>query len=334
MTIESKEFGSFKGKRVDQFTLRSDTGVEVDIMTWGVVVRDWRVPVAGGMRSVVLGFDSFDPYPDHSPHFGSIAGRVANRIRNASFELDGKTYTLPANFLTHTLHGGPEGLGQQVWNAEADTANNAVVFTHTSPDGHMGFPGEVKFTLTYALIGNKLSLRMHATADRRTPINVVQHQYFNLGTTPLIVDHSYRIESDAYTELDDELIPTGRFIPVDGTKWDLRQPRTLRDAEGNIVEYDGNLMLRDGRDLSQPVAEVVAPEGDLRLQLWTDRPGLQLYSSPWTNVNVPGGPTIGKYTGFCLEDQDLPDAVHHPGFPSIIYGPDRDYVHSCDIEIS
>lgn len=333
MTITSKPFGSFEGRQVDQFTLTSDTGVEVDILTWGVVVRDWRVPVKGAKRSVVLGFDSFDPYPDHSPHFGSIAGRVANRIGNAAFDLDGKTYRLPANFLAHTLHGGPEGLGRQVWQAEADHARNAVTFTHTSPDGHMGFPGEVKFTITYHLVDYKLSLNIHASTDARTPINVVQHQYFNLGTDPLVIDHSFWIDADQYTEVDGDLIPTGRNLSVDGTKWDLRQPRVLRDDNWKIVEYDGNLLLRPGRDPGQPVAEVVSPDGDLTLRLWTDRPGVQLYTSPWTDVDVPGGPKIGKYTGFCLEDQDLPDAVNHPEFPSIIYGPGKDYVHSCDIEI-
>ena len=97
MGIEVSTFGDYQGKRVDQFRLVSDTGVTVDIIGYGVAVRDWRVPVAGGERGVVLGFDSFDAYPAHSPHFGSLAGRVANRIKNASFELDGVTYKLPAN---------------------------------------------------------------------------------------------------------------------------------------------------------------------------------------------------------------------------------------------
>ena len=115
-------FGSFEGKRVDQFTLTSDTGVEVDILSWGVVVRDWRVPVAGGKRSVVLGFPQFDNYPQHSPYFGAVVGRVANRIGGAKFELGGKTYAIAANEKGNTLHGGPEGWGRLVWDAAPDLA--------------------------------------------------------------------------------------------------------------------------------------------------------------------------------------------------------------------
>ena len=334
MAISVSTFGEFEGSRVDQFKLKSTAGVEVDLITWGVVVRDWRVPVKGGLRSVVLGFDSFDPYPSDSPHFGSLAGRVANRIKGASFELDGKTYNPPANFAgRHSLHGGPEGLGRVNWSAEADERANAVRFTHVSPDGHMGFPGRVEFTATYTLTGNRLRLDLAAKADRRTPINVVQHQYFNLGTTDTILDHRYQIHAPAYTALDDDLIPTGAILPVKGTQWDLNAPRTLRDASGKGIDYDGNLVLATGRNQADPIAIVTAPGGDLTLKLWTDRPGVQFYNSVWTDVKA-GGKVFKKHSGFCLEDQDLPDALHNPHFPSIIYGPGHDYAHLCEIEIA
>src|SRR5690606_37233361 len=140
MAIEVSTFGEHEGKRVDQFRLTSDTGVVVDIMGLGVVVRDWRVPVNGGERGVVLGFDSLEDYVAHSPHFGALAGRVANRIKDSSFTLDGVTYQLPPNAGTLQLHGGAEGLGRQVWTGQADSANNAVRFNHFSPDGAMGYP--------------------------------------------------------------------------------------------------------------------------------------------------------------------------------------------------
>jgi len=334
MTVSVERFGAFEGNDVEQFRLVSDTGVEVDIISWGVAVRDWRVPVGDTKRSVVLGFDGFDAYPTDSPSFGSLAGRVANRIAGASFELDGATYKTPANFMgRHTLHGGPQGLGRVVWRGETDNMNNAVRFTHVSPDGHAGFPGTVAFTATYTLTGNKLKLELHAKTDKRTPINVVQHQYFNLGTTRDILDHRYQLIAPAYTELGEDLIPTGAILPAAGTVWDFNTPRTLRDANGQGIDYDGNLVLASGRRFDDPVAIVTAPDESLTLKLWTDRPGLQFYNSVWSNVNAEGR-HFGKHSGFCLEDQDFPDAVHHPHFPSTIYGPDRDYVHRCDIEIA
>jgi aldose 1-epimerase len=335
MAIAVEKFGEFEGKRVDQFTLKSDRGVEVDVINYGVAVRDWRVPVAGGLRSVVLGFDDFPAYESHSPHLGSLAGRVANRIGGASFTIDGVTYKLPANERTHTLHGGPEGLGRIVWHAEPDESRNGVRFTHRSPDGAMGFPGNVDFTATYSLTGNRLRLELAATTDRKTPISVVQHQYFNLGTGPDVLDHLYQINASAFTETDEDLIPTGTIVPVERTQYDLRQPRTLRDRFGKPVKYDCNLVLDQVRNLEDPVATVRSPDEVLTLRLWTDRPGLQFYNGVYTDIPVPGlgGRHYGNHSGFCLEDQAFPDAVHHPHFPSVWYSPERPYAHWCEIEI-
>lgn len=327
--------GEYGGKPVDQVTLTSDEGVEIDIMNYGVVVRDWRVPVAGGMRSVVLGFDTFDPYPAHSPHLGSLAGRVANRVANASFELDGKTYDLSANEGGHCLHGGPEGLGFQVWDMVPDSAGNRVRFTHHSPDGAMGFPGNVQFEAIYTLDGHRLRLDLRANADRVTPISVVQHQYFNLGTGADVLNHHVQIDADRYTPLGPGLLPTGEILPVEDTPYDLRTSRTLRDATDAPVDYDINLCLTKDRDVHQPAVVARDQNGELTLKLWSDQPGVQVYNGVWTDIAVPGlgGRTYGKYSGLCFEDQAFPDALHHDNFGSILYGPGRDYSHWCEIEI-
>ena len=336
MTIAVSTFGEHAGKRVDQFRLVSDTGVEVDIIGYGVVVRDWRVPVGGALRPVVLGFDNFDAYPAHSPHLGSLAGRVANRIKNASFELEGKTYKLPANAGNLQLHGGEEGLGRQVWDGEVDAANNMVRFTHFSPDGAMGYPGNVNFTATYRLKGHRLLLELTATTDRATPISLVQHQYFNLGTSADVLDHKIQVNSSAYTQLGDDLAPTGAILPSAGTQYDLRQARTMRDGNGAAVDYDIGMVLDTGRNHADPIATVTGPDGALTLKLWTDRPGVQVYNGVWTDIPVPGlgGKHYGKHVGFCLEDQAFADAVHNPHFPNVIYSPERPYSHWCEIEIA
>lgn len=336
MGIAVTNFGEHNGKRVDQFHLVSDTGVEVDLIGYGVVVRDWRVPVAGGKRSVVLGYDQFDAYPAHSPHFGSLAGRVANRIKGSSFELDGKTYKLPPNAGELHLHGGAEGLGRQVWDAQLDESNNTVRFTHFSPDGAMGYPGNVNFSATYTLKGNRLRLELSATTDRATPISLVQHQYFNLGTTDTVLDHILQVNSSAYTELGSDLAPTGAILPSKGTIYDLRQGRTMRDATGAPVDYDMGLVLDTGRSHAEPIATVTAPDGSLTLKLRSDRPGVQAYNGVWTDSPVPGlnGQQYHKHSGFCLEDQAFADAVHNPHFPNVIYSPDRPYRHWCEFEIA
>ncbi len=337
--VAVKPFGTFEGKRVDQFTLTSASGVEVDIINWGVVVRDWRVPVKGGLRSVVLGFDSFDHYPTHSPYFGAIAGRVANRIAGGRFELGGKTYTVTPNEGANSLHGGPRGLSRLVWDAAPDDATNSVVFSIESANGDSGYPGHVRIKATYRLEGNTLRLELGATTDKPTPLSLVQHQYFNLGTSPDVLDHTYWFAAGAYTEVDPvSLIPTGNIIEArPGTQWNFRTPRNLRDTGGNPIDYDGNLVLDTGRDLREPAGIVKSPDGDLTLKLWTDRPGVQFYDSVMMGKLEGigrGGATYGKYAGFCVEDQAFPDAVNHPHFPDVIVTPDRPYAHWCEIEIA
>jgi len=335
MAIAVSTFGEYQGKRVDQFHLVSDTGVEVDIIGYGVTVRDWRVPVAGGLRSVVLGFETFEPYPVHSPHLGSLAGRVANRIKGASFKLERTTYTLPANEGGVHLHGGSEGLGRQVWQGETDEANNSVRFTHFSPAGAMGYPGNVNFEAFYRLSGNRLRLELRATTDTATPISLVQHQYFNLGTGADVLDHTVQVNSSAYIELGDDLCPTGAILPSAGTQYDLRSGRTMRDADGAPIAYDIGMVLDSGRRFSDPVATVSGPDAALTLKLWTDRPGVQVYNGVSTDIAVPGlgGRRYGKHSGLCLEDQAFPDAVHNPHFPNIIHSPERPYSHWCEFEI-
>ena len=338
MSIRTRTFGETQGKRVDAFTLTSDTGVEVDIIGYGVVVRDWKVPVGKGpARSVVLGFEELDAYPAHSPYFGAVAGRVANRIAGARFALDGKTYALAANEHGNTLHGGPEGLGKLVWSGEADSAANAVRFTHMSPDGAMGFPGNVFFTATYTLIGNALRLELAGLPDRRTPISLVQHQYFNLGTGADVLDHEVTINASARSEVDGQLIPTGAILPVAGTDYDFRTGHKLRRADGSPIDCDLNLVLDTGRDPAEPLATVRGPDGALTLKLWSDQPAVQLYNSVNIAGELPvpglGGKRYAKYAGLCLEDQMYPGALHQPHFPSIIASPEEPYYHLSEIEI-
>jgi aldose 1-epimerase len=284
---------------------------------------------------VVLGFEGFADYPAHSPHFGAIAGRVANRISGGSFELDGRTYRLDTNESGNTLHGGPQGLGRQVWQGEPDTAGNAVRFTFTSPDGAGGFPGTVAFAATYRLAGNRLRLELEGVPDRRTPISLVQHQYFNLGTGPDVLDHHLTLNASARSEVGADLLPTGAILPVRGTDYDFRTGHTFRRADGNPIECDLNLVLATGRDRADPLATVRGPDGALTLRLWSDRPAVQLYNGLWTDIPVPGlgGRRYGKHSGLCLEDQMYPDALHQPHFPSIICSPDAPYSHWCEIEI-
>ena len=217
-----------------------------------------------------------------------------------------------------------------------DNAANAVRFRFTSPDGAAGFPGRVDFTATYRLHGNRLKLELTGKPDRRTPIALVQHQYFNLGTGADVLDHHLTINASARSEVGEDLIPTGAILPVKGGDHDFRQGKTMRRPDGTAIDCDLNLVLATGRNHAEPVATVVGPDKALTLKLWTDRPAVQLYNGVWTNVPVPGlgGRRYGRYAGLCLEDQMYPDALHQAHFPSIIVSPDQPYSHWCEFEIA
>ena len=337
MAIETSRIGEFNGTPVEEAILESTSGVRVAIMNWGVVVRDWQVPVDGQPRHVALGFDSFAPYPEHSPHFGAVVGRVANRIKNAQFTLDGKHYALTPSEGGHQLHGGPEGLGRQVWEMEPISDENAVLFRITSPDGHMGYPGTVAFEAKYTLTGNRLKLELKGVPDMPTPISMVQHQYFNLGQTDTVLDHTVHLpEGVAQTISGADLIPTGAIVPVAGTISDFLTPRGMRFSKGRGIDFDMNFVLTTGRDTAKPIAIAKGEDEALTLKLWSDRPGLQFYNSVWTDVAVPGhgGKTYSKNSGLCFEDQMFPDALNNRHFPSIICTPDTPYSHWCEFEIA
>lgn len=328
--------GTHQGRPVLSCTLRSPAGVTVEILNYGALIRDWRVPVpGGGLRPVVLGFDRFEEYPAHSPYFGAIAGRVANRIRGGRFTLNGRSHQLPCNNGPNHLHGGPEGIGKRLWQIAPDPDGQGVRLTHDSPDGEMGYPGEARIAVHYRLSGHRLDIALDATVSAPTPISLVQHSYFNLMGAGDILDHRLWLAAGAYTPVDEGFIPTGAILSVAGTPFDFRRPRSMRDAAGAPVAIDHNLVLDTGRAAADPAAVLVAPDDSLRLRLFTDRPGLQVYNGWKLALPVPGldGHSYPRFGGICLEDQAFPDAVNNPHFPSVICTPHAPYRHRCAIEI-
>lgn len=330
-----RAIGTFEGEEVLETVLESETGVTVSVMTYGAAIRDWQVPVDGALRSVVLGFDDFADYPGHSPYFGAIAGRVANRIAGAAFDMDGRHYALVGNESGHQLHGGPRGFGKRLWRMETHAGEEAVTLRLTSPDGDMGYPGTLEARVTYRLRGNRLEIDFGAEADARTPVNIVQHNYFNLLGRGDVLDHELWLAANAYTVVDEDSIPSGAIEPVAGTRFNFRDPATMRRSNGDPVYIDHNLVLDTGRAFDEPAARLVAPDRSLALALYTDQPGVQVYNGWKVDLDRPGlhGTSYPKFAGLCLEDQMFPDAVHHPHFPSTLIGPGTPYAHRCAIEI-
>ena len=296
--------------------------MEAHFLSYGAVLQDLRL--SGHPHPLVLGFPTFAPYLTHSPYFGAIAGRCANRIRDGHVELDGKTYQLDRNFLgKHTLHGGAVGSGKKVWKIEHATSDS-VVFAMALSDGEMGFPGNLNAKVTYKLSPHAtLDIEMHATTDAPTLCNLAHHSYFALDGTGSIANHLLQIDAENYLAVDNELIPTGEVRAVAGTAFDFRNPRRI----SNSAPLDHNFCLASARTGIRKVARLTSMVTGVSLKVRTTEPGLQIYDGSRIDIELPGlaGKRMSANAGIAFEPQIWPDANHHEGFPSAILRPGETY---------
>jgi aldose 1-epimerase len=334
-----KPFGTTAdGQSVEIFTLSSNAGLVAKVMTRGATLVELHVPDKDGQSAdVTLGFDSVSGYEsDANAYFGCTTGRVCNRIANAEFTLNGKTYTLAKNNGAHHLHGGVErSLDKVIWEAQPfDRVNQqGVSFDYTSPDGEEGYPGNLAVRVTYSVPKNRNSLKINyeATSDAPTPVNLTNHMYLNLGGhgSPSVLDHVLMIRANEYTVTDSELIPTGEIASVDGTPLDFRKATRIGDRIDQLTDtgakgYDHNFVLRPGRSERplRPVATLQDPASGRTLQISTTEPGMQLYTGNFlTGQKGKQGQPYPYRSALCLETQHFPDAVHHDNFPDIILEP-------------
>ena len=327
--MQVRSFGRADGVEVHEVVLHNGAGATASVITWGAVLRDLVVPAPAGPQRVVLGLNSLDDYRLHSPYFGAIPGRVANRIAGARFVLDGRSYLLPVNERAgNTLHGGPKGFGTVPWRLE-HAEDASVTLAIDSPDGAEGFPGEVRATCTYALADpGTLVVELIATTNAPTLLNLAHHSYFNLDGSPDVRDHELMLNCPFVTPVDADLIPTGEIRVVAGTPFDFTVPRTIRNDAGR--NYDVNFVVAPMPDPATGLAHAAtarSPKNGLTLEVHTDQPGVQFYDAAALDCPVPGlgGARYGAYAGFALECQLFPDAPHHRHFPSAVLRPGQVY---------
>lgn len=301
------------GREVQRLTLRGG-GLSATVLTLGAIVQDLRLD--GIDHPLVLGAPDAASYLGPTRYFGAIVGRLANRIGNARFTLDGRDYRTDANFRDrHTLHGGSDGVDVHVWRIEARTPSS-VTLSLSLPDGHMGFPGTIALTTRIALEDGALSFVLGATTDAPTPCSLTHHGYFNLDGSGDVRNHSVHIDADHMLPTTDDLIPTGEIAPVAGTRFDFRQPRPLGPEP-----CDRCFCLSDGPRPQRPVAWITGESG-LALRVETTACGLQFYNGAYLR-DVPGldGRIYGPQAGLALEAQAWPDAPNQPNFPDTILRP-------------
>ncbi|MBO0343295.1 galactose mutarotase [Muricauda lutimaris] len=339
--IEETVFGEMPdGTKVKKFTLKNESGMEVDVITYGGIITRWTAPDKNGVyEDVVLGFDNLEQYLESNPYFGALIGRYGNRIANGKFSLDGKSYDLATNDGDNHLHGGEKGFDKVVWNAVAKNTEDgaAVELSYTSKDGEEGYPGKLDVKVTYTLTDdNELDIQYKAVTDKPTIVNLTQHSYFNLSGmfTKKILDHKLYLNADTFLPVDGGLIPTGEMRPVAGTPFDFKNLKLIGQEIGTDNQqlnlgkgYDHCWVLNEGEEDFRLAATVHHPKTGRFMEVYTNEPGMQFYSGNFLDGTLPAkkGGTYAQRSGFCLETQHFPDSPNQSGFPSVRLNPGETY---------
>lgn len=338
--ITQHECGVVDGQTVEAFEIKAGP-YRARLLSLGAILQEMHVPDSDGViRDIAIGYDAPEDYFKFRGSAGAICGRVANRIANATFKLDGTSYHLSKNLGENHLHGGTSGFNRKVWRASVDASANAVTFEYSSVDGEEGYPGRLDARVRYSLSDTGLlSVDMAAVTDKPTVVNLVHHGYWNLAGHDAgdVREQLLWIDADRYTPVRDGGIPTGELRDCAGTALDFRAPKPIgRDIESASESggYDYNFCLNGANGDLKPVIVALDPASGRGLTISTDQPGVQLYTGNHFGAapNIgKGGFAYGKYAGFALETQHFPDAPNHPSFPPIVLRPGETYRHRMDV---
>ena len=333
--------------QTDLYTLKNKAGMEVCITNFGGRIVSIMVPDKNGeMKDVVLGFDSIADYINVPSDFGASIGRYANRINQGKMVLDSDTIQLPKNNFGHCLHGGPKGWQYQVYEANP-IDETTLELTRFSPDGDANFPGNLTAKVLFKLTDdNAIDIKYSATTDKKTVINMTNHSYFNLSGNPskAATDHILYVNADNYTPVDRTYMTTGEIVPVKDTPMDFTTPKAVgRDITNfDFIQlkygngYDHNWVLNTNGDVKQLAAKLTSPESGISLEVYTDEPGIQVYTGNFLDGTVKGkkGIVYNQRASVCLETQHYPDSPNKPQWPSVILEPGQTYNSKCIFKFS
>ena len=323
------DFGAtVNGDETKLYTLTNCNNMEISVTDYGATLTQVIVPdKEGNLCDVVLGYDEAAEYEAGGLFLGATVGRSANRIGGASIEINGKIYELVKNDNDNNLHSGPDFYHNRVWDVK-EAEEDHVTFVLESPDGDQGYPGNLHIEVTYTLTeDNAVKISYYGVSDEDTVINMTNHSYFNMDghASGDVMEQEVWIDADAFTRADKESIPTGEIVPVEGTPMDFRTKKKLgRDIYDDYealnygMGYDHNGVLNNDGKFAK-VAEMYSDESGITMEVYTDLPGMQLYTGNFIiDEKGKGGASYHKRQAACFETQYFPDAIHKENFPGPI----------------
>lgn len=324
--MKKQLFGKVAGKEIYQYTISSGDLI-LSVMELGATITELHTKdKSGKFGDVAVGFADAENYSKFTDNQGATIGRYANRIKGGKFTIDGKEYHIPCNDGNNMLHGNNE-FRDDIWTL-CSFNENSLEFSYTSPDGTNGFPGTLETKVKFTLNGFALEISYDAVSDKKTPICLTNHLYFNLtgDASKTIKNHTLVIDADTFTQADSELIPTGEILPVTGTALDFRTEKPIgRDIEADETVkgpggYDMNFCLNNYDGTLKKCACLTDPESGRKMEVYTDLPGMQVYSGNWlSDYEGKGGVHFRKHGAVCLETQYYPDSPNHSNFPNCVF---------------
>jgi aldose 1-epimerase len=331
MQINISPFGTLAGNQtVDLIELHNDQQIRARLIPFGASLISFQVPDKNGIcDNIVLGYDTLREYERDAAYLGMSIGRFANRIKNGTFQLEGKSYQLARNDngINH-LHGGNIGFNKVLWDYKTEKTPDAirVHFSYISKDGEEGYPGTLTVKVSYTLNNNnELIIDYHATTDAATIINLTNHSYWNLAGagSGTILDHRLQLNANKVLAIDEQLIPTGELIDITNSALDFKQMRAIRLKINTLsLGYDHCYVVQQN-DIAARMGD---PASGRTMEIITDQPGMQFYTGNYLNgITGSGGSSYNKHDAFCLEAQNFPDAINHDHFPSCILKPGEIY---------
>ncbi len=348
VSISEEYFGtSSSGEQCSLYTLQNASGIQAKITNFGATLVALNTfDKRGYLGNVCLGFDTLKEYEAQQVFIGAVVGRYANRIANARFSVEGQSYQLEPNLGMHTLHGGATSLGRRVWRVESacvEDDNPTLTLKVESQDGESGFPGNISATVRYCLAqDNRLTVSFLVETDKKTPISMTHHAYFNLSRSdPAKADdslssHAFEIYSDQILAVDEALLPTGEYLSVDGGVFDFRQKKPLANYLEPLhseltaaLGFDHNYCFEPWTAALKKIARVEDEKSGRAMDILSTLPGAQLYTG---NYLFDAG--FNKYGAFCIEPQFYPDSPNITGFPFEWCSPEAPYEHTIEWRFS
>lgn len=338
-------------ERVEIYTLTNHNNMSVRITNYGGIILSLTLPDKyGRIDDITLGYERLADYQQDTYYFGALIGRYANRIENAKFSLNNKTYNLAKNDGNNHLHGGHQGFNKVIWKPQliTDDIQTKLILKYYSQDGEENYPGNLQVQVTYSLTeDNELCIDYSAVTDQDTIVNLTNHAYFNLAGHKQrnILDHQLRICADYFTPINRGFTPTGEIYSVKNTAMDFRTLTTintkLNNTDPQLVYgqgFDHNWMLNSdaqGKQLKK-AAELLEPGSGRFMEVFTTKPGIQFYSGNFLKGPIRGkdNAVYYKHSGLCLETQYFPNSPNYNHFPSPFLKANESYNHTTIYKFS